>query len=189
MASSGSHKRRTAAGVGLATSILLSPHNPEHTAIMGFDKFFTRPSSSSSSNNSSRPQGGHRPPASPEKSKADYAYGLHSSNPPCDDDAPPAYSPKKDADYNDWATDSKISEPEKPYDYAAYISTLGPIGATTNSQGEDPLRQLKYYDIVIILDDSWSMTETDKGATKRRWDQVSNNSLPPLHARYRRGRR
>ena len=176
--------------MGLVTSILLSPHNPEHTTVMGFDKFFTRPSSSSSSNNSSRPQGSYHPPPSPGSSKVDYTYGMSSSDrPPCDDDAPPAYSPKKGSDHNDWATDFKMPTPEKPFDDAAYLAGLSEIEIPKNSRGEDPLQQLKYYDIVIILDDSWSMTRRDKGAAKSRWDQVSDGSLPPPHAYYRRCRR
>ena len=188
MAPSGSDKKRTAAGVGLATSILLSPQNPKHTALMGFGKFFTLPSTSSSSNNSSRPQASYRPPPGPGISKADYAYGLDSSDPkwsaqnypPCDDDAPPAYSPKKGSDHNDWATDSKMPAPQKPYESAAYSPSPSRIQAPTKFQGEDPLQQLKYYDIVIILDDSWSMTEIDRGSTISRWEQVCDGTLPPV---------
>jgi len=192
MAPSGLDKRRTVAGVGLATSVLLSPHNPKQTAIMGLGKFFTLPSSSSSSSNSSRPQASYRPPPSPGSSKIDDPYGPDLSDPsvpkwsaqnypPCNQDAPPAYSPKNSSDHNDWATDFKMPVPQKPYDGPAHLPIPSPIQAPTNSQGEDPLRQLKYYDIVIILDDSWSMTKTDKHATKSRWNQVSDGSLPLPH--------
>jgi len=125
---------------------------------MGFGKFFTLPSSPSPSNNSSRPQASYRPPPSPGSIEVDYAYGLDPSVPKRPDDAPPAYSPNKGSDYNEGATDSKMPVPRKP------------------------LRQLKYYDIVIILDDSWIMTKTDEHATKSRWDQVSDGSLPPPHS-------
>ena len=182
MAPSGSNKR-TATGVGLATSVLLSPHTPNHTTVMGFGKFFTLPSSSSSSNSSSRPQGSYRPPSSPGSSKVDYASGLGSSNAsvpnwstqsydPCDGDAPPAYSPKK-SDFDGWVADLKIPEPHElradtfynPADYG----------------GEDPLLPLKYYDIVIILDDSHSMTARDNPQGISRWDQVSNGSVHTTH--------
>jgi len=74
--------------------------------------------------------------------------------------------------------------PQEPYENTAYFPTSSRI---INSQGEDPLLQLKYYDIVIILDDSWSMRNTDKGSTISRWDQVSDGSPPPPHTCHRRG--
>ena len=185
--------------MGLATSVLLSPYNPKQTTGMGIGKFFTLPSNSSSSIDSSRPQANYRPPPSPGSSKVDHPYGLDSPDPsatkwstqnypPCDYDAPPAYSPKKGSDHNDWAADSKMPVPQKPYEDTAYFPTPSQIPAPTDSRGEDPLQQLKYYDIVIVLDDSGSMTETDQGSTICRWDQVSDGSLPP-HTCYGRGRR
>ena len=175
--------------MGLATSVLLSPHGPKHTAVMGIGKFFNFPSSSTSSNSSSRPQGGYRPPPSPGSSKVDCAYGIDSSDPsvpkwsaqnyrPCDNDAPPAYSPKKGSEFNDWATDSKKPVPHKPHPHAVYFPTPSQIHASTDSSGEDPLQALKYYDIVIILDDSHSMTKADNLQNISRWNQVSNRSLP-----------
>jgi hypothetical protein len=65
-----------------------------------------------------------------------------------------------------------MSAKQKPYEGPAYFPTPGRIHAPKDSRGEDPLQQLKYYDIVIILDDSFSMTKTDKSAATCRWNQA-----------------
>jgi len=175
-------KSRTAAGLRLATSVLLSPQNPQHhTPAMGFGKFFGLSSSSSSGPSSSRSQGNYRPPLGPGSSKTEYAYDLNQSGPSTsqgysqgyyrnDQDAPPPYHPQVDPDPNDWASDSKTSVPRKSH--RDWIRNL------TGSGGEDPLQALFYYDVFIILDDSSSMLAVDNRGGRDRWTQVSDGSLP-----------
>ena len=191
MGPSGSDKRRTAAGLGLVTSVLLSPHNPEQTTGMGLGSLFTRTSGSSSSNSPSRPQGGYSLPPSPGGSKGDYPHGPSSpdssdpkwpaqSHNPHYDDAPPAYSPKQNSNLSDWATDFKKPAPSKKSASSKFYTT--PVYFPPLVGGEDPLLPLKYYDIVMILDDSYSMTKTDNPDKISRWDQVSDGSLPTANA-------
>ena len=93
-----------------------------------------------------------------------------------DDDAPPAYTPEKTSDFHDYATDSKISGPEKLHTGAVHFP-IPTVHNPVDSTGETPLQALFKYDIVIVLDDSRSMMTLDRGCTKRRWDQVSNRPL------------
>lgn len=194
MAPSRSDKSQLAAGLGLVTSALLSHQNPQHTTAMAFGNLFGR-SSNPSSPTSPRPNGSSRPPLGPGSSKLDYAYGLNPSDPQWPsqsynhggDDAPPAYRPQGGSEFDDWATGSK--KPEKnPASHntrtsAARIPAPDRIHIPTGSKEEDPLLALKNYDIVIILDDSFSMTIADNVYKRSRWDQVSSDSVPPhMHA-------
>jgi hypothetical protein len=47
-----------------------------------------------------------------------------------------------------------------------------PIRKPTDYGGEDPLRELSAYDIVIVLDDSYSMVTADNTEKKSRWNQA-----------------
>jgi len=195
MATSLSDKNRTAAGLGIITSVLLSPQNPLHTPPMKLTNFFGSSSASSSSSSSSRSRAVDRPPLGPGSSKADYSYGLNPPGPSNApglsqsyfggyDDAPPPYDPKGSPGPHDWATDHKMPEPEKSQTATAHFPTPDLIHRRMDSNGEDPLLALLPYDIVVVLDDSYSMTMADKMANKTygeiRWNQVSNDPPPPL---------
>lgn len=189
-------KKRTTAGLGLATSVLLSPQNPYHSTAMGLGRLFGRSTSSSST---SRPQGsGNRPPLSPGSSKADYADGPDPYYSPTSkwpsksyhvdgDDAPPPYRPGKGPDLNDYGTDFKA--PPKIRPDAAYPPAPTQVHGPVQSYGEDPLLPLKNYDMVIILDDSGSMMIADNRSGVSRWEQVCDSALPPTcsHATFTAG--
>lgn len=190
MAPSRSDKSRTTAGVGAVTSFLLSSQNPLHTPPMGLGHFLGFPSSSSSNSSSSRPRGGDRPPLGPGSSKFDYAYGLNPPGPSTSpglaqsffqdhNDAPPAYSPQNGPGFNDYATDIKMPMPETTHTGMSHFPTPVANNALVDSMGEASLQMLVGYDIVIILDDSYSMLSRDKSSEKTRWDQVSNRLLTP----------
>ncbi|KAF9651716.1 hypothetical protein BDM02DRAFT_526911 [Thelephora ganbajun] len=145
---------------------------------MGLGKFFKSFSSSSSGSSSSRPQGNNRPPLGPGSSKADYAYGLNSSDPSTSSglaqshDAPPPYDPQDSSDFNNWAMDSKLSTAHKVHADAVYRATPDRIHNLTDSRGEHPLKVLENYDIIIVLDDSFSMMIADNPSGRTRWDQA-----------------
>jgi len=197
MAPSRSDKSRTTAGVGAVTSFLLSSQNPLHTPPMGLGNFLGLPSSFSSSSSSSRPRGGNPPPLGPGSSKFDYAYGLNPPGPSTSpglaqsffqgyNDAPPAYSPQNSPGFNDYATDVKMPMQETTHTGMAHLPTPVVDNTLVDSKGEASLQMLIGYDIVIILDDSYSMLDRDTPGGKTRWDQVSNRLLTPrVPARYR----
>lgn len=187
MAPSHSDKSRTTAGVGAVTSFLLSSQNPPHTPPMGLRNFLGLPSSSSSRSSSPRPRGGDPPPLGPQSSKFDYAYGLNPSGPSTSpglaqsffegyEDTPPAYSQQNRPSFNDYATDNKMPMPGTTHTGMAHFPTPAINHTPVDPRGEASLRMLVGYDIVIILDDSYSMLNVDQGCTKSRWDQVSNLS-------------
>ena len=226
-----SDKNRTAAGLGLVTSVLLSPQNPQHTTQMGIGKLFGL-SSSAGSSYSSQPQESYRPPLnngsyhptssqsyrppssqshrppssqsyhpppSPGSSKLDFPSPSNPQNyhPPSNpgssrldfpspsnpqsyhhggDDAPPAYYPRYDHD--DWAPDSKILPAPEPYVGDFRFPIPAQINPPLDSNKEDPLLALKNFDIVIVLDDSRSMLQSDHIGGRTRWAQVSDGSAP-----------
>ena len=193
MGPSRSDKSRTANGLGLITSVLLSPQNPQQTPTMGLGKFLGLSSGSGSSSQKSRgvPTDDH-PPLGPGSSKVDYAYGLNTHSPPTSsglaqsyydggDDVPsgppPAYYPQDNSGFHDYATDLKMPDPRR-----FHLHTPDRIHKPTNSVGEYPLRALFAYDIVIIVDDSNSMMIADNLSRRTRWTQVSD-SLYPIFSR------
>lgn len=188
MAPSRPNKSSTVTGLGLVTSILLSPQNPQQTTTMGIGRFFGL-SSSSGSSSSSQPQAGYRPPLGPGSSKADYAQDLKSSGSPVSqwpaqgyhhgEDAPPAYFPQDRPERNDWTTDFKAPLPPKVHTDVALYPAPSEIHSPGGSGGEDPLLALRNHDIVLVMDDSYSMTLVDNPGGRSRWDQVSNGSTPP----------
>lgn len=181
-------KSRTAARLGLVTSSPLAPQNLKHTIAMGFGKFLGLSSSSGSTSRSPQSRGIDGPQLGPGSSKADYAYGLNQSGPSTSsglaagyynyqDDAPPAYYPQDGSDLHDWSTDHKMSTPEKTQTSMVNFSAPDDTWRPQNSAGEFPLRALSKYDIVLVLDDSYSMMIADNTIKKTRWDQVSNCPL------------
>jgi hypothetical protein len=181
----------------VVTSFLLSSQNPLHTPEMGLGKFIGLSTSSSSKSSSSRTRGAQPPLLGPGSSKVDYAYGLNPPPGPSTsqglahsfyhghDDEPPAYSPQKTPDFHDYAPDIKMPVPGATHTGMVDFPTPhshGPVDST----GESPLLMLAKFDIVVILDDSYSMVTKDIGARSTRWEQVSNYPLIPRpRARYR----
>jgi hypothetical protein len=178
MAPPGSDKKRITTGLGLVTSVLTSPQNSPLTPTMGIGKFFGLSSSSNSNPNPPRPQS---LPLSPGDSKSDYYYetspskssfkksSLQSYIP----DVPPPPPPPYERDDKESARDSKSPASPEIYPYAVYRPEQ--ILTSKKSNGEDPLLELKRFDITIILDDSLSMTIADNPGGRSRWDQVSNS--------------
>lgn len=177
MAPSRSDKRRMASGLGVATSVLLSPQSPQHSPSMAFSKFFGLPSTSGSTSSSSRARGS---PTSPWSSQSHHR-GDH--------DAPPPYDPQDEhSDYNEWAAKSKMPVAQQTaHSREVHFPTPDLTYNTTDARGEDPLQVLRHYDIVIIFDDSYSMLVADNKGRRTRWNQVGEFSLPSFpRARYRR---
>ena len=55
------------------------------------------------------------------------------------------------------------------------------INSPLDSSKEDPLLALKNFDIVIVLDDSRSMLQSDHIGGRTRWAQVSDGSTLSPH--------
>lgn len=111
----------------------------------------------------------------PGSSKVDYARGLNPSSSSTSpghaqtyyDDtygAPPPYYSQNNPDSKESDTDVKMSRPPATH--------TGAIYNPTDSRGESPLKVLENYDIVIILDDSYSMLVADGKGRRTRWDQA-----------------
>jgi len=151
---------------------------------MGLSKIFGHSSSSGSTSNSTSSRSKHLNPLKlgPESSKVDYAIGLDQTTSPTSDlaqnhyrrlsngEPPPPYAAEEDRKSNNFATDSKTHMPDK---------TQAPkpgFSDTKNSAkgGEDDYAILKNRDIVVVLDDSYSMTiiDSNKPGGRSRWQQA-----------------
>lgn len=174
MAPPGSDKKRITTGLGLVTSVLTSPQNSPRTPTMGIGKFFGLSSSSNSNSNPPRPQG---LPLSPGDSKSDHYYETSSSKSSFKKSSLQSYipdvPPPPPYERDDRARDSKSPASPGTYPYAVYRPEQ--IRTSKNSNGEDPLLELKHFDLALILDDSLSMVIADNPGGRSRWDQVSDS--------------
>ena len=174
-----SHKSSATPGAGQITSSFRSPLRLRRSSPMSF--FSKGLFGSTNSGSSSRPsRSPSRSPVSPPShlgpgsSKRDYTFGLNPSTPTtsrghaqsfydASGDKPPPYD-----DPNFGSSSADMPEPHKASS-ATHIHT--------DSDGEAPLKILESYDVVIILDDSNSMTAVDRKTGRTRWNEVGNFSL------------
>ena len=148
---------------------------PNLTA-MGFGDLKLRLSSKLGSSSSPTPSPvSIRSPLSPGSSKVDHIYGFDLPSPVTSPGLaqsyydghhgpPPPYHPESGSDSNARPTDAKMPTP--------YNAHTGAIYTPTDATGESPLKVLEKHDIVIVLDDSRSMTSADRRGGRTRWDQV-----------------
>ena len=171
-----SDKSRVATGSGLIDTLVLCPPQNSTLTVMGFGDLKLRLSSKLGSSSSPVPSPvSIRSPLSPGSSKVDHIYdfdllspvtspGLAQSYYDGHHGPPPPYHPESGSDSNARPTDAKMPTP--------YNAHTGAIYTPTDATGESPLKVLEKHDIVIVLDDSHSMTFADRRGGRTRWDQV-----------------